>query len=56
MQARFADLGQDIPPRNERTPGALGAFQKGEIGKWWPLIKAVVPKPTTVRPGAAVAR
>lgn len=38
--ARFHDLGQDIPPPDEQTPRALAAFQKAEIEKWWPLIKA----------------
>jgi len=37
---RFLDLGQEIPPVEQQTPGALGAFQKAEIEKWWPLIKA----------------
>ena len=40
VQAKFRDLGQDMPPREEQTPEALGAFQKAEIEKWWPLIKA----------------
>jgi tripartite-type tricarboxylate transporter receptor subunit TctC len=40
VRARFAELGQDMPPRSEQTPEALGAFQKAEIDKWWPLIKA----------------
>ena len=25
---------------NEQTPEALGALQKAEIAKWWPIIKA----------------
>jgi tripartite-type tricarboxylate transporter receptor subunit TctC len=29
-----------IPPREQQTPEALGAFQKAEIEKWWPIIKA----------------
>jgi tripartite-type tricarboxylate transporter receptor subunit TctC len=27
-------------PDHARTPAALGAFQKAEIEKWWPIIKA----------------
>ena len=40
LRKRFADLGQEIPPRNEQTPQALGAFHKAEIDKWWPLMRA----------------
>jgi tripartite-type tricarboxylate transporter receptor subunit TctC len=29
-----------IPPRERQTPQALGAYQKAEIKKWWPIIKA----------------
>lgn len=29
-----------IPPREQLTPEALGALQKAEIAKWWPIIKA----------------
>jgi tripartite-type tricarboxylate transporter receptor subunit TctC len=38
--ARLADLGQYIPPREQQTPEALRAYQKAEIEKWWPIIKA----------------
>jgi len=40
VRARLADLGSDIPAREQQTPEALGAFQKAEIEKWWPIIKA----------------
>jgi tripartite-type tricarboxylate transporter receptor subunit TctC len=39
VQARLADLGQEIFPRDRQTPERLGAFQKAEIEKWWPIIK-----------------
>ena len=32
--------GRRIPPREQQTPEALGAFHKAEIEKWWPIIKA----------------
>jgi tripartite-type tricarboxylate transporter receptor subunit TctC len=40
VRARMATLGLDIPPREQQTPEALGALQKAEIEKWWPIIKA----------------
>jgi len=37
---RLGDLGQEIPPREQQTPAALGAHHRAEIEKWWPVIKA----------------
>jgi len=33
-------LGQEIPARDRQTPAALGAYQKAEADKWWPIVKA----------------
>jgi len=40
VRKRLMDLGQEILPRDKQTPEALGAHQKAEIEKWWPLIKS----------------
>jgi tripartite-type tricarboxylate transporter receptor subunit TctC len=40
VQQSFVAQGQDIWPREQQTPQALGAFYKAEIDKWWPIIKA----------------
>jgi tripartite-type tricarboxylate transporter receptor subunit TctC len=40
VQQRFKDAGQSIWPREQQTPEALAAFQKAEIEKWWPIIRA----------------
>jgi tripartite-type tricarboxylate transporter receptor subunit TctC len=37
---RLTDLAQEIYPREQQTPEALYAFQKSEVEKWWPIIKA----------------
>jgi tripartite-type tricarboxylate transporter receptor subunit TctC len=40
VRQRLADIGQSVPPHEQQTPEALGAFQKAEIEKWWPIVKA----------------
>ncbi len=40
VQQRLAQLGQELPPREQQTPEGLAALQKAEIEKWWPIIKA----------------
>jgi tripartite-type tricarboxylate transporter receptor subunit TctC len=40
VKTRLGDLGLDIVSRERQTPEALAAFQKAEIDKWWPVIKA----------------
>jgi tripartite-type tricarboxylate transporter receptor subunit TctC len=40
VRRRLAEIGQEIFPREQQTPEALHAFQKAEIVKWWPIIKA----------------
>jgi tripartite-type tricarboxylate transporter receptor subunit TctC len=40
VRARLADLGQEIPLREQQTPEALAAFHRAEVEKWWPIIKA----------------
>jgi hypothetical protein len=37
---RLADVAQEIFPREQQTPQALGSYHKAEIEKWWPIIKA----------------
>jgi tripartite-type tricarboxylate transporter receptor subunit TctC len=45
VRERIAGMGEEIPARDQQTPEALGAFQKAEIEKWWPIIKAANIKP-----------
>jgi tripartite-type tricarboxylate transporter receptor subunit TctC len=40
VRARLADLGQEIYPRDQQTPEALGSLQRAETAKWSPIIKA----------------
>jgi tripartite-type tricarboxylate transporter receptor subunit TctC len=41
VRHRLAEMGEEIPPREQQTPEALGALQRAEIEKWWPIIKAM---------------
>jgi tripartite-type tricarboxylate transporter receptor subunit TctC len=40
VRMRLAELGFEIFPRDQQTPEALAVYQKVEIEKWWPIIKA----------------
>ena len=40
LRQRVTDLALEMPPADQLTPEALGALQRAEIEKWWPIIKA----------------
>jgi hypothetical protein len=40
VRKRLTDVGQEIFPREQQTPEALGDLQRNEIKTWWPMIKA----------------
>src|SRR3981189_1822021 len=40
IRKRFSELGLDVAVREQQTPEGLAAFQKAEIERWWPIIKA----------------
>jgi tripartite-type tricarboxylate transporter receptor subunit TctC len=40
IKQHLADVGQIVVPVDQQSPAALGAYQKAEAEKWWPLIKA----------------
>ncbi|WP_461348236.1 tripartite tricarboxylate transporter substrate binding protein BugD [Bradyrhizobium sp. USDA 4451] len=40
VQKQLENLGLQMPPKDQLTPEALGAWQRAEIAKWWPMIKA----------------
>jgi tripartite-type tricarboxylate transporter receptor subunit TctC len=40
VKQRFEELGIEVAPLQQQSPEALGAFQKAEAERWWPVIKA----------------
>jgi tripartite-type tricarboxylate transporter receptor subunit TctC len=40
VRKQLESIGLEMPPNDQLSPEALGAFQKAEIAKWWPMIKA----------------
>jgi tripartite-type tricarboxylate transporter receptor subunit TctC len=40
VRAQLEKLGLQMPPQDKLSPQALGDWQKAEIAKWWPMIKA----------------
>jgi len=45
VRQRLADLGQDVPPRDQQTTAALAKYQSSEVEKWWPIVKSMNLKP-----------
>jgi tripartite-type tricarboxylate transporter receptor subunit TctC len=45
LRARLPAFGLELPPPEMLGPGPLAAFQKAEIEKWWPIIKAAGVRP-----------
>jgi tripartite-type tricarboxylate transporter receptor subunit TctC len=40
IRRKFEDLGLQMPAADKLAPQVLGDWQKAEIAKWWPMIKA----------------
>lgn len=40
VRKQLENLGLQMPPKDQLAPEALGSWQKTEIAKWWPMIKA----------------
>lgn len=40
VRKQLENLGLQMPPKDKQSPEALGTWQKAEIAKWWPMIKA----------------
>jgi tripartite-type tricarboxylate transporter receptor subunit TctC len=40
VRSKLENLGLQMTPQDQLTPEALGTWQKAEIAKWWPMLKA----------------
>jgi tripartite-type tricarboxylate transporter receptor subunit TctC len=40
VRKQLENLGLQMPPKDRMSPEALGNWQKAEIAKWWPMLKA----------------
>jgi tripartite-type tricarboxylate transporter receptor subunit TctC len=40
VRKQLENIGLQMPPRDQLSPQALGDWQKAEIAKWWPMLKA----------------
>jgi tripartite-type tricarboxylate transporter receptor subunit TctC len=40
VREKFEQLGLEMPSKDQLSPEALGAWQKSEIAKWWPMLQA----------------
>lgn len=44
VRQRLTEMSQDIPPRDEQTPQALGVLQRAERDRWFPIVRAAAVK------------
>jgi tripartite-type tricarboxylate transporter receptor subunit TctC len=40
VRKQLENIGLQMPPKEQLSPQALGDWQKAEIAKWWPMLKA----------------
>jgi tripartite-type tricarboxylate transporter receptor subunit TctC len=45
LRQKLVSQGFELPSREQQTPEAFAAYQKAEIEKWWPIIRAAGIKP-----------
>jgi tripartite-type tricarboxylate transporter receptor subunit TctC len=44
VAARLTEMAQDVPPRDDQTPQALGALLRADMAKWLPIVKTAAAK------------